>query len=101
MCAPLAQHAGDSHAAWVSEPAGPVVGRRRGIAWTRVSHGLHRPADSEDDLPAWSLVLPPSGRFTHLSSAGAYGLWLPPLPPGMPTFAAMLKEESRPQREGL
>lgn len=82
----------------------PVTGRRRGPDWHRVSHGLHRP--SSDDgllmtLAAWQLVLPRSGRFTHLTGAQAYGWWLPPLPEGLPVFASLLTGDSRPQRAGL
>ncbi len=80
---------------------GPVLGRRRGVAWRRVSHGLHRPASDTSDLPAWQLVLPPTGRFTHLTAAGLLGWWLPPLPEDLPVFVAMSDVESRPQRHGL
>ncbi len=78
----------------------PFRGHRRSREWHRVAHGLYRAADAADDLPAWQLVLPPSGRFTHLTAAGAYGWWLPPLPP-VPVWAAVGRGESRPQRAGL
>jgi hypothetical protein len=67
----------------------------------RVSHGLHRPVEQSSDLPAWQLVLPPSGRFAHVTGAALHGLWLPPLPHGLPVFAAMVEAQSRPQRAGL
>ena len=80
-------------------------GRRRGAGWTRVGHGLYRPAkgaDSlHDDLLAWRLVLPPSGVFTHLTAADELGWWLPPLPDDLPVFVGMSEGESRPQRAGL
>jgi hypothetical protein len=83
---------------------GPVKGRRPGRAWVPVSYGLHRPAQADDlhtCLAAWQLVLPPTGRFTHLTAAEVYGWWLPPLPDGVPVFAAQSRRESRPQRGGL
>jgi hypothetical protein len=82
----------------------PVRGRRRGPRWVPVSHGLHRPAHADDlhtTLAAWQLVLPPSGRFTHLTAAQLLGWWLPPLPDALPVFAAQARIESRPQRPGL
>ncbi|HET6561667.1 MAG TPA: hypothetical protein VFG72_07310 [Marmoricola sp.] len=81
----------------------PVRGRRRGPAWVRVSHGVHRPAEADPRtaLDAWQLVLPLSGRFTHLTAAGIYEWWLPPLPDGLPVFTAQSDADSRPQRPGL
>lgn len=82
----------------------PVKGRRRGKRWVPVSYGLHRPAHADDlhtCLAAWQLVVPPTGRFTHLTAAQLYGWWLPPLPDGLPVFAAQARRESRPQRSGL
>ena len=70
-----------------------------------MSHGLYRPtrdvSGSHEDLLAWKLVLPPSGAFTHLSAAGEYGWWLPPLPDDLPVFVSMAANEGRPKREGL
>jgi hypothetical protein len=82
----------------------PVRGRRRGPLWTPVSHGLHRPAGDDrfgTTLRAWQLVLPPSSRFTHLTAAEQYGWWMPPVPAGLPVWAAIHEDESRPRREGL
>ena len=80
-------------------------GHRRGQDWINVSYGLHRPAHQpaglHTDLLAWRLVLPPSGAFTHLTAAAVHGLWLPPLPPNLPIFASMSRDESRRQRVGL
>lgn len=78
-----------------------VVGHRRGAGWVRVAHGVHRRMGQADDLQAWRLVLPPSGRFTHLTAAARHGLWLPPLPRPLPLWAAQLRSETRPQRPGL
>ncbi len=66
-----------------------------------MSHGLHRPRGSLSDLPAWSMVLPANGRFTGLTSAGLLRWWLPPLPQGLPVFAATTYGDQRPQRAGL
>ena len=83
----------------------PVLGRRRGRAWTPVAYGIHRPSDVDDpavaDLLGWQLALPPFGRFTHLTAATAYGWWLPPLPDDLPVFAAVPRQGNRPQRAGL
>lgn len=79
----------------------PIRGRRPSGSWIPVSHGLHRPRDSTSELPAWELVLPPSGRFTGLTAAGLLGWSLPPMPQGLPVFAAMSKSEARRQRKGL
>lgn len=66
-----------------------------------MSHGLHRPHGSASDLPAWRIVLPPKGRFTGLTSACLLRWWMPPLPPGLPVFAATSYDDHRPQRAGL
>src|SRR4051794_39070684 len=78
-----------------------VRGRRPGTSWVRVSHGLYRPRASLSDMPAWQLVLPPSGRFTGLTAAELLGWSLPPLPQGLPVFASIAKQEVRRQRAGL
>ena len=67
----------------------------------RVSHGVHRPRGSVSDLPAWQLVLPPDARFTGLTAAGLNKWWVPPLPPGLPVFAASTAASPRPRRPGL
>jgi hypothetical protein len=66
-----------------------------------VDHGLYLPAGRDDDLAAWALVLPPSGCFTHLTAAAAYGWRLPPVPADLPVFAAMHDVEARPKRARL
>lgn len=98
-----------------------VVGRRRGRGWRQVSHGVHRavplhqqpvgepPEDAHRrareerlaDLRALQLALPAAGSFTHLTAAEVYGLWLPPVPEGVPDFLSLPKEHDRPQRRGL
>jgi hypothetical protein len=72
------------------------------MAWVQVGHGLHSLSPSgQSELHAWQLVLPPSGRFTHLTAASAYGLWLPPVPADLPVFASIDHEDNRPRRRGL
>jgi very-short-patch-repair endonuclease len=89
----------------VTTSGAAVRGRRRGPAWTKVDHGLYRPAGSfaglHEELLAWTLVLPPSGAFTHLTAAAFRGWWLPPLPGDLPVFVSMSAKESRPQRARL
>lgn len=84
---------------------GPVRGHLRSVHWTRVSHGVYKPASDLDglreDLAAWTLVLPASGCFTGLTAAQLLGWWLPPLPADLPVFASMSKSENRPRRDGV
>jgi hypothetical protein len=54
----------------------------------------------DDRLRAWALAVPPTGGFTHLTAAEAYGWWLPEAPPH-PVFAAMPASEPRPRHPGL
>jgi very-short-patch-repair endonuclease len=69
-----------------------------------MSHGLYVPKAPPrglvDDLRAWSLVLPATAAFTHLTAAELKGWWLPDVPP-YPVFAAMSKTDPRPRRSGL
>jgi very-short-patch-repair endonuclease len=83
----------------MTEP-GAIRGHRRTVDWTRVSYGLHR-RDGVSDLHAWQLVLPPTGRFTHLTAAALTGWWLPPFPDGLPVIAAVDRRSTRPVRPGL
>jgi very-short-patch-repair endonuclease len=78
----------------------PVLGHRRGAQWHRVSYGVHRPVDG-CDLDAWALVLPPGGRFTHLTAARELGWRLPLLPDGLPVVAAAHPWVKTPERSGL
>ncbi|MDP9443346.1 MAG: hypothetical protein M3P83_02925, partial [Actinomycetota bacterium] len=84
---------------------GPLRGRIRRTDWVPVTHGVYRLAYDlpalAADLRAWQLVLPGSGAFSHLTSAQLRGWWLPPLPPDLPVFAAVLDADPRPRRRGL
>jgi very-short-patch-repair endonuclease len=87
----------------MDEMWGPRRGPRRNKQWRPVSHGLHVPLADEapmHQLAAWQLVLPDEGCFTHLTAAGLYGWWLPPLPPGLPVFACQ-PLGTCPRRAGL
>lgn len=80
-----------------------VRGHVRGDGWTAVTRGAHvagaEPSVSQR-LRAWSLVLPETAMFTHLTAAGLRGWWLPaPVP--HPVFAAVAERERHPQRRGL
>lgn len=77
-----------------------ATGHHRQQRWTRVSRGLYR-TDDCPELQAWQLVLPPCGRFTHLTAADALGWWVPPLPDLMPVVAAVDRGSNRPVRPGL
>lgn len=79
-----------------------VRGERRGRRWRRITHGLHSDGACtfERQLHGWSLVLPPSAVWTHLTAAELRGWWLPnPVP--HPVFAAVGLDERHPQRRGL
>lgn len=103
-----------------------VVGHRRGRGWRPVGHGLHRRlsptvgaagmptsnagqemarlaerAERRADLRAWQRLLPASACFTQLTAAEVHGLWLPPVPPGLPVAVCMPKGEERPRRPQL
>lgn len=73
--------------------------------WVRLGHGLHVPsscgADLADVCRAWAGVLNQDSGFTHLTAAGLRGWWLPPLPPGLPIFAAASTCRNRPRRPEL
>lgn len=81
--------------------------RRRGSRWVRLGYGVQRPTDVEPgdvfeaELRAWADVLPSSGVFTGLTAARRHGLWLPPLPEGLPIFVAMDRREVRSVRPQL
>src|SRR4029453_5016086 len=81
-----------------------VRGRRRLWGWERMSDGLHvskaLPRNLLDDLRAWSLVLPATAAFTHLTAAELNGWWLPDVP-AHPVFPAMRRGDPRPRRSGL
>jgi hypothetical protein len=76
--------------------------RRRSPAWNRVAHGLYVPASASPDsaLHALASQLHRGAGYTHLTAAGIRGWWLPPLPPGLPAFAAQ-NSRNRPRRPEL
>lgn len=72
-----------------------IIGQVRTTGHRRVAHSLYRrlsgqPEDAatqlNNDLAAWQFLLGGEIAFTHLTGASGYGLWLPPLPRGVPTF---------------
>ena len=82
----------------------PVRGRAPQKHWYRVTRGVWVPPTSgpelRKELRGWSLVLPPTSAFTHLTAAELYGWWLPSSPPH-PVFVAMRRSDPRPRRPGL
>jgi hypothetical protein len=81
-----------------------LAGRTRSRRWTRVSHGLFVPVDDESGdgrLHALASRLHEDGGFTHVTAARLRGWWLPPLPPGLPEFAAQSDSRNRPRRAEL
>jgi hypothetical protein len=79
-----------------------VQGRPRSNAWTPVAYGLYVPksAGSEARLHALASQLHKYSGFTHLTAARLRGWWLPPLPDGLPEFAAQ-DNRNRPRRSEL
>lgn len=79
--------------------------RRRGASWVRLAQGVHRPAAAKDvrraELAAWAERLPSGAVFTGLTAAQAWGLWLPPLPDGLPVFVAVPSTATASQRSGV
>lgn len=81
----------------------PIRGRVRRAGWRRVGHGLHRPGDPGSDsqlgdLASWMTVLPDGAKFTHLTAARLYGLWLPPIPVDLPVFVSLPRGANRVRR---
>ena len=54
-------------------------GRVRLQDWQRITRGGHAVRDRNvvDELRAWSVALPPTAAFTHLTAAEYLGWWLP------------------------
>ena len=83
--------------------------RRRGREWERLSRGIkvrRQPAGLAYELAklhAWQPMLPASGAFSGLTAARVHGLWLPPLPLGLPVFASVgtVRGEYLPVRDEL
>jgi len=81
-----------------------LAGRTRSRRWARVSHGLFVPVDDaggDGRLHALASRLHEDGGFTHLTAARLRGWWLPPLPLGLPEFAAQSDFRNRPRRAEL
>ena len=79
------------------------MGRAPGRAWHQVTYGVWDqtpPLRVLDELRGWSLALPRTSMFTHLTAAKAYGWWLPTCPPP-PVFIALPTTVARPRRPGL
>jgi len=76
--------------------------RRRSPRWSRVAHGLYVPLDHDPEarLHALASQLHRGAGFTHVTAARLRGWWLPPLPPGLPEFAAQ-DSRNRPRRREL
>jgi hypothetical protein len=77
-------------------------GKVRRVCWEPLSHGLHVTRETRtlaDELRAWSLVLPPTAAFTHLTAAELRGWWLPAAI-AHPVFAALPLDDQR-RRPGL
>ena len=67
---------------------------------TRGAYVASREPGLADRLRAWSLLLPDSAAFTHLTAAELRGWWTPPRV-ARPVFAAVAGRERHPQRRGL
>lgn len=81
-------------------------GVKPGAQWRRVTRGAHHHVEALDQdlatLRAWSAVLPERAAFTHVTGAQLLGLWLPPLPGGIPTTVQVSgRMTTAPQRAGL
>ena len=76
-----------------------VRGRVRRTGWSSVTHGVHAAGVEPDlarQLRGWSLVLPETAVFTHLTGAALRGWWLPePVP--HPVFTAVDERERHPR----
>jgi hypothetical protein len=78
--------------------------RRRSPAWVKVAHGLYVPASgAAPEAPCHALAsrLHSDGGYTHLTLARLRGWSLPPLPDGLPEFAAQSDTRNRPRRAEL
>lgn len=97
-----------THDSGVKVSTGPAQqafrGHRRLAGWRRMSYGLYvedrKPHELADHLRAWSLVLPSSAAFTHLTAAELRGWWMPEAIPH-PVFVALREGDTCPHRAGL
>ncbi len=76
-----------------------LVGTVRRRGWEKLSRGLYAVSDRTfaEELRAWTLVLPATAAFTHLTAAEFRGWWLPAAIPH-PVFVAtpVLDQRRRP-----
>lgn len=82
------------------DPELAIRGRFPGRPLEHVSHGLARVADA-DDVDAWHLALPETGRLTHLTAARCYGWWTPQLSERLPVYIVVNAGMSRVARSGV
>ena len=78
-------------------------GKVRRVGWTAVTRGAYAASGEPglaDRLQAWSLLLPDTAVFTHLTAAELRGWWMPARV-SRPVFAAVAERERHPQRPGL
>jgi hypothetical protein len=78
-----------------------MTGSVRRQGWDRLSRGVYAVADRTltEELRGWSMVLPATAAFTHLTAAEYRGWWLPATIPH-PVFAALPLTDRR-RRPGL
>jgi len=81
-------------------------GTTLGAQWVRVTRGAHHHVGALGPelaaLTAWGAVLPERAAFTHVTGARLLGLWLPPLPHGIPTTVQVPgRTTTAPQRQDL
>src|SRR4029079_5620188 len=79
-----------------------IQGRQRSRAWKPIAYGLYVPTDADSDaaLHALASQLHRGAGFTHVTAARIRQWWLPPLPAGLPEFAAQ-NNRNRPRRAEL
>ena len=77
-----------------------VRGRFPGRPLLHVTHGLAK-ISRADDADAWHLVLPATGRLTHLTAAESYGWWTPHVAERLPVYIAVDAKASRVARSGV
>ncbi|MDP3969887.1 MAG: hypothetical protein Q8Q02_16600 [Nocardioides sp.] len=71
------------------------VGASPGRRWRALTRGVHvlgAPEERLELLRAWQHALPDGAAFSHLTAAWVHGWWLPPLPRGLPVFAAVQRD---------
>lgn len=79
------------------------IGASPGRRWRTLTRGVHvlgAPEERLELLRAWQHALPDGAAFSHLTAAWIRGWWLPPLPRGLPVFAA-IQRDHRVRRPGV